>query len=259
MVRRRATPVERHSVFAIWSRRLSLFAIPVVLIAILLFRIGAVETIVALGVFLAGLAVAALGVLVALGAFIGIWNDGYRGVGRAFAGLFIGLFVLSAPIGFSVMALRLPFIHDVTTDTADPPRIVAGAAARSAGANPAAYPGPETAKLQQQGYPDVRPLEKEWTPEQAYANALEVVTKRRWRILDQVTPRAGRDGRIEAVARSLVFGFRDDVVIRVRATAIGARVDIRSASRFGRHDFGANARRVRSLRAEIDDLPIRRR
>jgi uncharacterized protein (DUF1499 family) len=158
------------------------------------------------------------------------------------------------------LAYRLPAIHDVTTDLADPPSIVAGAAARPAGANPPAYPGAETAALQRAGYPDLKPLVKEWTPEQAFQAARTVIEKRRWRVLDQVPPKPGRDGRIEAVVRSLVFGFRDDVVVRIRATADGSRIDVRSASRIGLHDIGANARRIKGLLADIDSWePPRRR
>src|SRR6202030_4783468 len=69
-------------------------------------------------------------------------------------------------------------------------------------------------------------------------------------------PRQGtgqRDGLIEAIARTPILGFRDDVAVRVRATHEGARIDVRSASRYGRHDLGANAARVRSLIDDIDD------
>ena len=65
---------------------------------------------------------------------------------------------------------------------------------------------------------------------------------------------AVRDGIIEAVARTPILGFRDDVVVRVRPTADGARIDVRSASRYGRHDLGTNAKRVRNLIDDIDDV-----
>jgi Protein of unknown function (DUF1499) len=98
---------------------------------------------------------------------------------------------------------------------------------------------------------------------------MKVITKRRWRVVDARPPQAAlpravdarapqdsavRDGIIEAVARTPILGFRDDVVVRVRATADGARIDVRSASRYGRHDFGTNAARVRNLIDDIDDV-----
>ena len=58
-------------------------------------------------------------------------------------------------------------------------------------------------------------------------------------------------GQLEAIDRTLVLGFYDDVAVRVRGVRGGSAVDIRSASRFGKSDFGANATRVRALRAEI--------
>lgn len=260
MVRRRAIPVERYSRLAIWSQRLALFSLPVVALGILMSRLSLVETLAALGVFAAGVAVAAVAVLVALIALAAIWNDGYRGIAQAVTGLLIGLVVVAGPAAMMAFAYRLPAIHDVTTDLADPPSIVAGAAARPPGANPPAYPGPETAALQRAGYPDLKPLAKEWTPDQAYQAAREAIDKRRWRVLDQVPPKPGRDGRIEAVVRTLVFGFRDDVVVRIRATADGSRIDVRSASRIGLHDIGTNARRIKSLLADIDEWqPPRRR
>ncbi|ALK09671.1 DUF1499 domain-containing protein [Blastochloris viridis] len=259
MVRRRAIPVERYSQLAIWSQRLALFSLPVVALGILMSRLGLVETVAALGVFAAGVAVAALAVLVALAALAAIWNDGYRGLGRAVAGLMIGLLVVVGPAAMAAFAYRLPAIHDVTTDLNEPPSIIAGAVARSPDANPPNYPGPETAALQRAGYPDLKPLLKDWPPEQAFQAARDAIEKRRWRVLDQVAPRPGRDGRIEAVVRTLVFGFRDDVVVRIRATAEGSRIDVRSASRIGLHDLGANARRIKSLLADIDEWQPPRR
>ena len=88
----------------------------------------------------------------------------------------------------------------------------------------------------------------------AYDAALAVITKRKWRIVVERSPQAGRrDGQIEAVARTAIMGFRDDVAVRIRATRDGALIDVRSASRYGRHDLGANASRIRSLLEDIDE------
>ena len=87
----------------------------------------------------------------------------------------------------------------------------------------------------------------------AYRVALAVVTKRHWHIVDAVPPATQRDGVIEAVARTLIMGFRDDVVVRVRAVGRGTRIDVRSASRYGLNDFGTDAKRVAALLGDIDD------
>lgn len=81
------------------------------------------------------------------------------------------------------------------------------------------------------------------------------MTKRKWYIGDTRPPTlARRDGVIEAVARTPIMGFRDDVVIRITPVGQGTRVDMRSASRFGNHDLGANASRIRSLLGDIDEV-----
>ena len=85
---------------------------------------------------------------------------------------------------------------------------------------------------------------------------LKVITKRKWAIVDARPPQGAgsRDGHIEAIAHTMILGFRDDVAVRVRATADGSRIDIRSASRYGRSDLGANAARVRDLISDIDEV-----
>jgi uncharacterized protein (DUF1499 family) len=109
--------------------------------------------------------------------------------------------------------------------------------------------------LQRAAYPDIEPLLLNVTPQEAYNSALAVITRRKWRIVDVRPPQPGRrDGLIEAVARTPIMGFRDDVVIRIRPAQEGARVDVRSASRYGRGDLGANASRVRALIEDIDDV-----
>src|SRR5262249_17828699 len=111
-----------------------------------------------------------------------------------------------------------------------------------------------TAEQQRTAYPDVGPLGTNATAESAYNAVLAVVNKRRWRVVDARPPQAGRrEGRIEAVARTPIMGFRDDVVVRVRAETDGARIDARSSSRYGEHDFGTNASRIRGLMNDVED------
>jgi uncharacterized protein (DUF1499 family) len=122
-------------------------------------------------------------------------------------------------------------------------------------ANPAIYAGLSAAEQQHAAYPDLEPLEQDASAQSAYQAALAVVTKRRWRIVDQRPPLASRrEGRIEAVARTPIMGFREDVVVRIRDTGDGSRIDVRSSSRYGTFDFGSNAVRVRRLIDEIDDV-----
>src|SRR5690606_5182874 len=119
---------------------------------------------------------------------------------------------------------------------------------------PVRYPGIKTARLQHEAYPGVKAFEVEANPDEVFNIAMAIVEQRGWRVLDRVSPRGGeRDGRIEAVARTPVMGFREDIVIRVRALEKGVRIDMRSASRYGQHDFGSNAHRIEKFFAEFAD------
>jgi uncharacterized protein (DUF1499 family) len=166
----------------------------------------------------------------------------------------IGFALLAYPSYLAYRAYTLPAIVDITTDTIDPPRFEALARLRGRNANPVAYAGLYSAEQQHDAYPDVEPLELSVTPKMAYDTALALVNRNRWLIIDAREPLPGRrDGRIEAVARSPIMGFREDVVIRVRGNGDEARVDMRSASRYGRHDIGSNAKRITGYFGQIQD------
>ena len=253
MIRTRL-PDEPLSRLAVWARRVAVFSVPVVLLAIVIVRGGLLEIVPALATFGGALALAAVAILLALGAFVVIWQEGLRGAGHAVLAFLIGIAILAYPAYLAVRAYRLPAINDITTDPADPPRFEAIARLRSRDANPIAYAGLRAAELQRAAYPDIEPLLLNVPPQQAYETALGILTRRKWRIVDSRPPQPGRrDGLIEAVARTPIMGFRDDVVVRIRPAPGGARVDARSASRYGRSDLGANARRVRALLEDIDD------
>jgi uncharacterized protein (DUF1499 family) len=252
VIRRRLYTEVRVTWLATLSRRLAIFSLPVIVLAISLHRLGLVEYQVAVITLSAGLAVALVAVLVAIGAFVVIWNEGLRGLGRAVAAFLIGIAVLAWPAVEFVRSVSLPSISDVTTDPSDPPRFFAVASARPSGANPVNYAGERTALLQRAAYPGVKPYEIEASPDEAFNIALSIVQKRGWRVLDSVTPRGGqREGRIEAVALTFLMGFREDIVIRIRSSGGLVRIDMRSASRYGTHDLGSNARRIENFFAEF--------
>ena len=254
MIRTRL-PEEPLSRLAVWARQVALFSIPVVLLAITIVRWGLLELVPALATFGGALALAFVAILLALGAFVVIWREGLRGGGHAVVALLIGIGILAYPGYLATRAYRLPAINDVTTDPIDPPRFEAIARLRSRESNPIAYAGLRAAELQRAAYPDIEPLLLNLNPQEAYDTALAVITRRKWRIVDARPPQGGRrDGLIEAVARTPIMGFRDDVIVRVRPAPDGARVDVRSASRYGRSDLGVNASRVRALIEDIDDV-----
>ena len=255
MARRRITE-QPPSRLAIWSRRIALFSLAATFIAIIVVRSGALEIVPALSTLGGALALAMLAILLAFGAAVSIWKDGVGGIGEAVTGLLIGLVLIAYPLYVGVKAYKLPAIYDITTDPIDPPRFDAIARLRPRDANPVTYAGLYTAEQQRTAYSDIEPDMTSVSPQEAYDAAMKVITKRKWHVVDARPPQgtAPRDGLIEAIARTPILGFRDDVAVRVRATHEGARIDVRSASRYGRHDLGTNAARVRSLIEDIDDV-----
>ncbi|OYX13521.1 MAG: hypothetical protein B7Z15_07005 [Rhizobiales bacterium 32-66-8] len=252
MLKRQLYVEERTSALAVWSLRLALFSIPVIALAAGLYRFGYLKFEPAVATLATGLALALLGALAAVAACITIWESGWRGLGKAVGALAIALVVLAGPAAVLARGLMLPPLTDLSTDLTDPPRYRAMGFARPRDANPAAFPGETASILQRSAYPGIKPVDLDATPEEAFNTVLALVQKRRWRILDAVPPRGGiRDGQIEAVATTPLLGARNDIVIRVRPTARGARIDVRSSSRYGIHDLGENAWRVSSLMADL--------
>jgi uncharacterized protein (DUF1499 family) len=160
---------------------------------------------------------------------------------RAFVGLVISLLVIGVPLYLLQMAQRVPPIHDITTDTENPPAFDAVLPLRAEAPNPPEYPGAEVAAEQLAAYPDIAPLTTEMGPELVFRHALAAAREMGWRIVAS-DPASGR---IEAVDQTPWFGFLDDVVVRVRPQGEGSRIDVRSKSRIGVSDLGTNAERVR--------------
>ena len=250
---RRRIAEEPMSQTALWARRLALFALIASILSVIIVRSGLVEIRPAVATFIGALAFAAVSILLAFAAFVVIWREGTEGFRSALLALFIGVALLGYPAYLGFQAYWLPPITDVVTDPDDPPRFETIARLRPRDANPIAYPGREVAEKQRVAYPDIEPLVVTSTPQQAYETALAVITKRKWFIVDARAPER-REGRIEAVSRTPIMGFREDVVVRVRADGEGARLDMRSSSRYGPHDLGGNAARITQLLEEIDEI-----
>jgi uncharacterized protein (DUF1499 family) len=245
---------EPTSKLAVWAWRMAVFSLAATLLAVIIVRAGLLEIRPGLATFAGALAFAVVALLLAIAAFVVIWKDGLAGMGHALGAMVLSFALLAYPSYFAVKAYRLPWIYDITTDPIDPPRYEALAKVRPRDANPVAYAGLYAAEQQRSAYPDVESLEQNASPEAAYKAALAIINKRRWRIVDERPPQLGRrDGHIEAVARTPVLGFRDDVVVRVRPDGDGSRIDVRSSSRHGTFDFGTNATRIRSLLEDIDE------
>ena len=240
------------SSLATWARNLAVFAVVAAVVSIIIVRFGFLEMKPAITTFFGALACAALSILIGLGAFVAIWRNGTRGMSRILLAFLIDAVVLAYPAYLGLQYRKLPAIHDITTDPIDPPRFDALARLRSGdGTNTAVYAGLYSAEQQRVAYPDIEPVELEIPAERAYQIVHQLVNKRKWLVIDERTPQPRLPGRIEAVARTPIMGFREDVSIRISADGEDSRVDIRSSSRYFESDLGSNAARVTKF---IDDL-----
>lgn len=166
-----------------------------------------------------------------------------RGLVALLIALVLGLAVAYVPWSGVQKARSVPDIHDISTDTQRPPEFVAVLPLRADAPNPAEYGGPEIAAAQLGGYPDLKTHRMEVAPAQALARAEQAARGLGWEIV-AVDAAAGR---IEATDTTFWFGFKDDVVIRIEPDGAGSRVDVRSVSRVGGSDVGANAARIRAF------------
>ncbi len=161
----------------------------------------------------------------------------------------LGVGVAFVPLNGMRQARALPPIHDISTDLQEPPEFVAILPLRADAPNPAAYGGAEVAQAQRAGYPDLGPKQLQATPGDAYVRALAAARAMGW----EIVAADAASGRIEATDTTPWFGFKDDVVIRVAAEGAGSRIDVRSLSRVGGSDVGANAKRIRAYLRRLGD------
>jgi uncharacterized protein (DUF1499 family) len=255
MARRFSAPYqsEPFSGLATWARNLAVFSVIAVVVSILIVRFGFLEMKPALATFFGALGLAALSILIGLAGFAAIWQNGTRGMSRILLAFVIDAVVLAYPAYLAFQYRRLPPIHDITTDPIDPPRFDALARLRTGdGVNTAVYAGLYSADQQQKAYPDIEPVELQIPVDHAYAITLKLVNKRKWLVIDERAPQPPRRiGHIEAVARTPIMGFREDVSIRIVPDGDDSRVDIRSSSRYFESDLGSNAARITKL---IEDI-----
>jgi hypothetical protein len=247
---------EPFSALATWARRLAMFSLVAAIVSIVIIRFGFLEYRPALATFFGALGVAGLSILVSFAAFAAIWQNGSRGMGRILVALILDVAILAYPAYLAYQYRKLPPIHDITTDPIDPPRFEALARLRVGdGANPAVYAGLYSAEQQRIAYPDVEAATVEVPPQKAYETALALIKKRQWRIVDERPPTAQRrEGKIEAIARTPIMGFSEDIAVRILPDGPGARVDMRSSSRYFDHDLGSNAARIVKLVEDINEL-----
>jgi uncharacterized protein (DUF1499 family) len=166
-------------------------------------------------------AAAALGLAGAILGVIALFRR--AGVARSLFALVLGASVAAIPAAGYLRARSVPPINDISTDPA------------------------ESSEAQRTAYPDIRPLRLAVAPNIAFERAKGAMEEAGWQIVRE-DPSAGR---IEAVATTFWFGFKDDVVVRITAEDAGSRVDMRSKSRVGKSDLGTNAQRIRAYQRRL--------
>lgn len=236
---------------AIWSQRIALLFLLLFAVTFALHRLGELPTAYAMKLWGVAIAGAVFAVMLALLALGGIWREGYSGAGRAVWGLVLGIAMLALPTWSLPKLLALPRISEVSTDVQSPPSFQAILPMRQGpDVNPVAFE-PENAVVQAKAYPDIKPLPINRPAGETFSAVREAVKQLNWDIVAEQPPAERGAGKIEATDRSKVFGFVDDVVIRVADVGGRARIDVRSSSRHGVHDLGRNADRVRVLFSEV--------
>ena len=171
-----------------------------------------------------------------------------RARGRAALALLVNVAVAAPPLYMYWQLQHLPKIHDISTSPSNAPTFEAVLPLRKGARNAVDYP-PSTAAEQQKGYPDIGPLTLPLAPPVAFERAVQTARSMGWDIVATAPEKL----RLEATDTTLLFGFKDDVVVRITPQANGSVVDVRSLSRVGGSDFGTNAKRVRAYLKRLSD------
>jgi uncharacterized protein (DUF1499 family) len=185
----------------------------------------------------------------AIGIIVALWQRQPRHAMISAAVLVLGVMVVGIPWQMKRTAQNVPAIHDISTDTDHPPEFKAVLPLRKAAPNGTAYGGPDIAAQQHRAYPEIQPITLHLPREKAFSQALKAVEAMGWDLIDA----SPEEGRIEATDTTFWFGFKDDIIVRVRDQGDDSRVDVRSVSRVGRSDVGTNAKRIRKYEQKLMD------
>ena len=243
----------RSSRAALWALRLSTFSAVLFVVSGLGHRLGLVETI---GFFwvlglVAALALASL--VLAGGGFFQLWMHGDRGGISAARAVIVALLVLSPFLVSAWRVYAFPMLSDISTDLTDPPPLDAAARLRSGNMNPVTPISAEHGAVQTDFYPEVTGRRYPLSADRVEELAAALVLDNGWTLTAPLLPPTdGGDGMIEALARTAILAFPIDVSIRITDEGETSYVDMRSASRYGRHDLGDNAARIADFLTALD-------
>ncbi len=235
-----------------WARRIAVFFLQLLILTAILHRFFDLGTPAAINLIIVCVVGLALAVLIAVVSLIRIWFGGQTGAGNDFAAIVVGLIGLALPAYFLSQSFMLPDLTDIQTSPEDPLQYTVLLEQRPPDANPL---GPQTAEqvqLQAEAYEDIGPIEVDRSAGAVFTVVNEAVKQLGWTVVVNEAPGESGVGRIEATDSSLIMGFTDDVVVRVKGDDTSAVIDIRSASRYGKSDLGANAERIRAFEEEVN-------
>ena len=237
----------------LWSSRAALFSLLLILTSLFLHRIFYLPTPTLFLCLGFGYILAVFALIVGIVAGVGIWQNRAQGAARVFLGCCVGCGIGIIPLLLFLHAKNFPFINDVTTNTSDPPLFkVLGQERTSGAANPSVYPFSHFASQQYEAYPDLISLKINRSLQDTFDLVVDTLRRLQMRIVSIEAPsETSPEGRIEAVNRTLVVGFYNDLSLRVRGTPTTAVIDLRSSSRYGKSDFGYNAQLIRSVMREL--------
>ncbi len=248
--------LERRSRSAWWSRRIAVFSAVLFVMAGLTHRNGLIDTVSLFWVVGAVGVLAALAMILAAAGLSRIWRDGDGGARDGLVGAAVALLVLTP---FAVAGYRFfayPLLNDISTDLEDPPRFDVLQGARTPQMNEIVPIGEEAAIVQQESYPEITGRRYDLTADRVIAIVRQLAAASSWTVVSMPDvardePVAG-DTTFEAVAYSVLLAIPYDVVIRIGDEQESTYVDMRSASRYGLHDYGENARRIATFLAALD-------
>jgi hypothetical protein len=247
----------RTSRAALWSRRLAFFAAVLFVISGLGHRFGRIDTVSFF--WLLGI-VGAVGITALCAAAYGfsrLWEHGEKAGRDSTVGLLLALIVLTPFIISAWRVIAYPGLTDISTDLVSPPELTLAAKERTGAMNPI-EPQPrqiveETAELQLSAYPGVIGRRYEVAPDLVLSAVLNLARDRRWTVRGTPVMTEGeREFTVEMVAYTFFLGFPSDVAIRLIDEDASIYVDMRSASRYGKHDLGDNARRIEAFLLDLD-------
>lgn len=171
-------------------------------------------------------------------------------LGSTIMALLLSTIAIAIPLSMLNKGKSVPPIHDISTDLVNPPEFVAIAPLRADAPNPVEYAGVEVATQQRAAYPELQTLNYPQSKSELVEATKQVIDNLGWQLVNIDADQ----GIVEATDRTMWFGFKDDVIVRITDNGSKRLVDIRSKSRVGGSDLGKNAERIHGFIEELDSI-----